>query len=152
MSENLPEVKSQELAPAMVDNYQPPKLDLMNSNVIDQVSRIAEIMCHAKVTVPKHLVGSKGDCFAIALQAAVWGMSPFTVAQKTHLVNGFLGYEAQLVNAVILSSRLIRGRFTYEWDGEGQALKCRAGATVRGEAETTWGTWSYFSKYYYLIS
>ena len=39
-------------------------------------------------------------CMAVTLQALQWNMSPFAVAQKTHLVNGTLGYEAQLVNAV----------------------------------------------------
>lgn len=147
MSENLPEVKTEAPVPIMVDDYRPPVLNLMDGDVISQVERVAAIMCQAKVTVPAHLVGSKGDCFAIALQAAAWGMSPFTVAQKTHLVKGTLGYEAQLVHAVILSSRLIRGRFTYEWGGgEGNSLKCRTGATVRGEAEITWGTWSHISK------
>jgi len=148
MSENLPEVKTEAPVPApvMVDDYRPPVLNLMDGDVISQVERVAAIMCQAKVTVPAHLVGSKGDCFAIALQAAAWGMSPFTVAQKTHLVKGTLGYEAQLVHAVILSSRLIRGRFTYEWGGEGNSLKCRTGAIVRGESEITWGTWSHISK------
>jgi hypothetical protein len=37
------------------------------------------------------------------MQAAQWGMNPFAVAQKTHVVNGTLGYEAQLVNAVVSS-------------------------------------------------
>jgi hypothetical protein len=40
------------------------------------------------------------------------------VAQKTHLVNGVLGYEAQLVNAVISSSNAIVGRFHYEYEGD----------------------------------
>jgi hypothetical protein len=46
------------------------------------------------------------------------GMNPYAVAQKTHLVNGVLGYEAQLVNAVISSSNAIVGRFHYEYDGD----------------------------------
>jgi hypothetical protein len=41
------------------------------------------------------------------MQAAQWGMNPFAVAQKTHVVNGTLGYEAQLVNAVVSSSNLL---------------------------------------------
>lgn len=40
------------------------------------------------------------------------------MAQKTHLVNGVLGYEAQLVNAVISSSNAIVGRFHYEYEGD----------------------------------
>ena len=40
-------------------------------------------------------------------------MNPFAVAQKTHVVNGSLGYEAQLVNAVVQASGAIDGRFHY---------------------------------------
>jgi hypothetical protein len=118
----------------------------MNKSVITQVERIAEIMCRAKVTIPSHLAGSKADCFAIALQAAAWGISPFVVAQKTHIVKGTLGYEAQLVNAIILGSRLVQGRFSYEWEGVGNSRRCRVGATIRGENDITWGTWSEFGK------
>ena len=45
-------------------------------------------------------------------------MNPYAVAQKTHLVNGVLGYEAQLVNAVIASSSAINGRFHYRYGGD----------------------------------
>nr|WP_308736935.1 recombinase RecT [Salmonella enterica] len=58
-------------------------------------------MADSQVTVPAHLAGKPADCMAIVMQAMQWGMNPYAVAQKTHLVNGVLGYEAQLVNAVI---------------------------------------------------
>lgn len=54
---------------------------------------------------------------AVAMQAAQWQMNPFAVAQKTHLINGVLGYEAQLVNAVISRSGVLASRFDYEWYG-----------------------------------
>ncbi|HCW3117109.1 TPA: recombinase RecT, partial [Citrobacter amalonaticus] len=53
----------------------------------------------------------------VAMQAAQWQMNPFAVAQKTHLINGVLGYEAQLVNAVISRSGVLASRFEYEWYG-----------------------------------
>ena len=68
-------------------------------------------------------------------------MNPFAVAQKTHLVNGTLGYEAQLVNAVLEASGAIIGRFRYEYQGEGNGLKCRVGAIPRGESEVVWNEW-----------
>lgn len=46
-----------------------------------------------------------------------WKMNPFAVAQKTHLVNGVLGYEAQLVNAVITTCAPVLDRLHYEWYG-----------------------------------
>lgn len=63
-----------------------------------------------------------GDCFAVCLQSMQWGMNPFSVAQKTHLVNGTLGYEAQLVAAVINSSGVVKDRFHFEWFGEWEKI------------------------------
>lgn len=114
---------------------------IRNPSLMADISALAEIMAGSKVTVPKHLQGNTGDCFAIVMQAAQWKMSPFSVAQKTHLVNGVLGYEAQLINAVIQASGAIVGRFNYEYTGEGESLACRVGAIIEGEAEIVWGEW-----------
>lgn len=108
---------------------------------LERAMQVAEAMASAKVSVPNHLRGSSGDCLAIVMQAAQWGMNPFAVAQKTHLVNGALGYEAQLVNAVIQASGAIVGRFHYEYSGEGDQVSCRVGAIIRGENTITWGEW-----------
>jgi hypothetical protein len=108
-------------------------------------------MAKSAVTVPKHLAGKPADCMAIVMQAMQWGMNPYAVAQKTHLVNGVLGYEAQLVNAVISSSSAIVGRFHYEYGGDWEkiagkkdgrdelGLFVRVGAVLRGETDITWG-------------
>lgn len=79
------------------------------------MDKLAEVMASGNCTVPRHLAGNKGDCFAIVMQSMMWGMNPFAVAQKTHLVNGTLGYEAQLVNAVVTDH--IKGAFHYDWFG-----------------------------------
>lgn len=114
---------------------------LMNPAAMQCMSNFATLMASGKVTVPKHLQGSPADCMAIAMQAAQWGMNPYAVAQKTHLVNGILGYEAQLVNAVLQASGSIVGRFHYEYQGEGAALQCRVGAIPAGESEVVWNEW-----------
>lgn len=75
----------------------------------------SEFMAQGTVMIPDHLKGKPADCMAIVLQAMQWNMSPFQVAQKTHLVSGTLGYEAQLVNSVISSSTAITGRFHYDY-------------------------------------
>lgn len=90
---------------------------LMNAESLERLERIADLMSSGKTTVPAHLRGSKGDCFAIVLQSMQWGMNPIAVAQKTHLVNGTLGYEAQLVAAVINSSGAVKDRFAFEFFG-----------------------------------
>lgn len=114
---------------------------LMNQQTMQSLYRFAETMAAGTVTVPKHLQKQPSDCLAVAMQAAQWGMNPFAVAQKTHLVNGTLGYEAQLVNAVLQSSGAIVGRFHYEYQGQGPQLSCRVGAIPKGEAEVVWGEW-----------
>lgn len=90
---------------------------LMDMASMERLERIADIMASGKTTVPAHLRGSKGDCFAVAMQSMQWGMNPFAVAQKTHLVNGTLGYEGQLVAAVINNSKVVTDRFKFEWFG-----------------------------------
>ncbi len=92
------------------------------------------------VTVPNHLRGQVSDCLAITMQAAQWGMNPFAVAQKTHIISGTLGYEAQLVNALISSSAAIQVRFHYEYggDGWGKLTKSREAKSNRNGRETSY--------------
>lgn len=91
---------------------------LFSPTAMQQMNQIATLMASSVCTVPKHLQGNPGDCFAIALQAMQWGMNPFAVAQKTHLVQGTLGYEAQLVNAVITTMAPTKGRLKFDWYGD----------------------------------
>ncbi|MBN1088084.1 recombinase RecT [Pantoea sp. 1B4] len=128
------------------------KAAIFSPSGLHKLQAFAEVMAQGKATVPAHLSGKPADCLAIALQAAQWGMNPYAVAQKTHLVNGTLGYEAQLVNAVITSSTAVQGRFKYEYGGDWEKFKpgaanasnerglsVRVGAVLRGETEITWG-------------
>ncbi|EEX7359400.1 recombinase RecT [Escherichia coli] len=112
---------------------------------MNQLVRFAELMSQSKATVPKHLEGKPADCLAVTMQAAQWGMNPFAVAQKTHVVNGTLGYEAQLVNAVVSSSSLLATRLNYRWIGDwsnvngktdkSPNLTVTVSAVLKGEAE-----------------
>ncbi|MGF6444355.1 RecT family recombinase [Paraburkholderia youngii] len=86
---------------------------------IQAINTIAETMAGGKVAIPVHLRGNKADCFAVAMQAFQWRMNPFAVAQKTHISQGGqLGYEAQLVNAVVSNLAPITGRPDYEFLGD----------------------------------
>lgn len=113
----------------------------MQPQAMQALVQFAELMSKAAFTVPKHLQGKPSDCLAIAMQAQHWGMDPFVVAQKTHLVNGTLGYEAQLVNAVIQNSGAVEGAPSYEYRGEGSNLECRVGFILRGHKSITWNEW-----------
>ncbi len=95
-----------------------PTAMVLDTATIDSVMRVAEIMATGKSTIPQHLRNNPGDCMAVVMQAMQWQMNPFAVAQKTHIVNGTLGYEAQLVNAVVSSSPLLISRLSYVWEGD----------------------------------
>lgn len=134
-----------ELAEAKTQDF------LLNTAMFEQIDRFAQIMASGKATIPNHLKNSPADCMAVTMQALQWGMNPFSVAQKTHVVNGSLGYEAQLVNAAVSSSTAITGRFHYEYGGdwisdEDETAWCRVGAVLRGEDEITWGETVYPAK------
>ncbi|MBK0003406.1 RecT family recombinase [Erwinia sp. S38] len=147
---------------------------IFNVQALGQLQAFAGLMAQSAVTVPAHLAGKPADCMAIVMQAMQWGMNPYAVAQKTHIVNGVLGYEAQLVNAVIASSSAIQGRFHYRYGGEWErctttretaedkpgkngkrvrgwtdedeiGLFIQVGAILRGESEITWGEPLYLS-------
>ncbi|WP_205169570.1 RecT family recombinase [Burkholderia sp. LMG 13014] len=118
---------------------------ILSDESMDRMIRIADLMSTGKTTIPKHLQGNQGDCFAVCMQAMQWGMNPFSVAQKTHLVNGTLGYEAQLVIAVLNSSPALATRLNFAWSDNwagtnGKTDKspdrwAQVWATLRGETE-----------------
>ncbi len=112
--ENMNIVTAEQQAPNTISATN----SIFNVQALTQLQAVAGLMAQAAVTVPEHLRGNPADCMAIIMQAMQWGMNPYAVAQKTHLVNGVLGYEAQLVNAVISSSNAIVGRFHYEYEGD----------------------------------
>ncbi|MEB8380644.1 recombinase RecT [Acinetobacter junii] len=118
---------------------------MMNEAVMVRIESMAARMATSKITTPKHLQGNEGDCMAIIMQAMQWGMNPYAVAQKTHLVNGTLGYEAQLVNAVITARAPVKERLNFEWFGDWSKVNgkedkssdkgVRVSATLRGEQQ-----------------
>lgn len=91
---------------------------VLDGDSLDKMMRLADVMATGRATLPKHFNGNSADCLAVIMQAMQWKMNPFAVAQKTHLVNGVLGYEAQLVNAVITTCAPVVDRLHYEWFGE----------------------------------
>jgi hypothetical protein len=133
------EEQSSELQRLLQGDYSPRYM--MEGDAMDKMLELAKQMATSKLSVPEHLRGNIGDCLAIITQAMLWNMNPFAVAQKTHVVSGRLGYEAQLVIAVVQNSGAIRGAFHFESRGEGAAVETRAGAVLRGETEITWGEW-----------
>lgn len=118
---------------------------IFNPQSLMQLQQFAQVMSEGVVAIPQHLRGKPADCLAVTMQAAQWGMNPYAVAQKTHIVNGALGYEAQLVNAVVSSSNLLASRINYSWSGDwskctgkndkSDFLTVTVSAVIKGESE-----------------
>lgn len=91
---------------------------ILNPQSFTAITTVAKFMASGRATVPQHLRGNEADCFAVTMQAMQWRKNPFAVAQKTHLVNSTLGYEAQLIIAIINTSGAIIGSLDFEWGGD----------------------------------
>lgn len=106
---------------------------LLDFRMIEKMNDLAKLMATATIAVPAHFRGKPGDCLAVVMQSAQWGMNPFAVAQKCFNVNGVLGYEAQLVGAVVNTRAPIIGRLQYEWFGPWEKI---LGKFVERESKT----------------
>lgn len=84
-------------------------------DALDRITNFASLMASARISIPAELQKNPGDCLALCLQAHAWGMNPFAVAQKSHVIKGRLGYEAQLINAVIVRHAPIEHRPVFTW-------------------------------------
>ena len=91
---------------------------IFNVQALSQLTAFAELMSAASIAIPDHLAGKPADCMAIVMQSMQWGMNPYAVAQKTFFVGGKIGYEAQLISAILSSTGAIRGHFHYEYAGD----------------------------------
>jgi hypothetical protein len=111
-----------------------------------EVMEFAKCMAVADTAVPKHLRGNPGMCLAICVQALEWRFSPFAVANKSYVVNDRIGYESQLVHAVIEQRAPIIGRMRHKFEGEGDDRRCIVSATLRETGETLEYTSPAFAK------
>jgi RecT family len=95
---------------------------------IEQVMTFAKGMSTAGHFLQKEFRGNVGACLAITMQAIRWRMEPFQVASKAYVVNDRVGWESQLVHAVINSCAPLQHRVDCQYEGEGQNRSC----TIRG--------------------
>lgn len=92
-------------------------------NLADVVS-IAQLMAKSGVAVPKHLRENPGACLAVTMFALRIEFDPWAVANKSYSVNDRLAYEAQLINAIILTRSPIAEEPDYEYEGIGGKRVC----------------------------
>lgn len=89
-----------------------------------EVMDFAKTMATAGMMIPKYLRGNPGGCLGITFQAIEWRMSPFQVANKSYVVNDRVGYESQLIHAVVEARAQLRNRLDCAYDGEGATRTC----------------------------
>lgn len=100
-----------------------------------QAMEFSKLMSVSGQAVPSHCRNQPGVCLGIVVQAIEWRMSPYSVANKSYVVNDRLSYESQLIHAVIEQRAPITSRLRHEFSGAGESRKCKVWATARGESE-----------------
>lgn len=99
------------------------------------VMEFAKMMSTADIGVPKHFRGNPGLCLRVCVQADAWGFDPFAVADKAYSVSDRLGYESQLIHAVIERHAPLDGRLRHRFEGEGAQRVCVVTGYMIGEAD-----------------
>ncbi|WP_314417803.1 RecT family recombinase [Pseudescherichia vulneris] len=117
----------------MIDNIS----ILTNGELFERLRTLSAVMANSGAFVPEHFRGKPDACMAVVMQAARWGMDPFAVAQKTFIVgnSGVLGYEAQLVNAVVTNMSPTKDRLHFEWFGEWENIVGRFVEKTNGQGK-----------------
>lgn len=117
---------------------------LMDVAAMGHMMNVATFMAGGTMTLPVPYQKNPANCLAVVMQAAQWKMNPYAVAQKTHFVNGNIGYEAQLVSAVIQQSGAVNGMFKFEWFGPWEKI---VGKIIERESKTKKDDNGYAKKY-----
>lgn len=112
---------------------------IIQTDIFDRVMALATLMANGTISVPKHLQKNQADCAAIVMQSMQWGMNPWAVASKTHKTqSGILGYEAQLVNAVIMANGPMEAYPRYEFIGDWSRILGRVKEIPANEEKGKW--------------
>lgn len=103
-------------------------------NLAQQIE-FAQLMARGGPMVGKPFRNNPGACLGIATQAWRWGQDPYSCSQKAYLVGDTIGYEAQLIHAIILTNAPLTRRPKFEYSGEGPTRRCKVSFFVKGEPE-----------------
>jgi hypothetical protein len=114
----------------------------LDTGKFEQTWRAANVLAKSDL-VPAQYRNKPENCFLAFTMSAQVGMNPFTLMQKTYVVQGKLAMEAQLIIALMNT----RGPFTepvqWKFEGQGEQRKCTAYAKhkITGntcESTVTW--------------
>jgi len=103
-----------------------------------QVMELAKTMATCRAGIPAWLRGSIGDCLMICSRAIRWGLDPFFVAEQSFMMEGKggevkVGYQSQLIHALIEAMAPLKGRLRHRFEGEGDDTICVVWGTFKGE-------------------
>lgn len=99
---------------------------------VEDIKRMASMLSKSGVLVPKAFRGQFDLCLGITYQAALWKMDPVAVCKKAYVVNDQIGYEAQLINALILPHLDDLPDYKYEGTAK-QSRQCTVTARYKGQ-------------------
>lgn len=102
---------------------------------VEDLEKIAMRLARGMVAVPAHCRDQPGVVYALCMQALEWGMPIMSVINKSYVPRGGdrIGYESQLLHAVVERNAPIKGRLRFEIIGEGDDRRCKVWATFKGE-------------------
>lgn len=115
---------------------------LLDSAKFNQAWRAATMFSKSKL-VPATFQGAPESCFVAMHMAVRLNLDPMMVMQKTYIVHGRPGMEAQLVIALVNARGPFKGPIQWEVTGQGDNRQWTAYAIHRGtgercEATVTW--------------
>ena len=102
---------------------------------VNDLEQISLRLARGMVAVPNHCRDQPGVVYALCMQALEWGMPIMSVINKSYVPRGGdrIGFESQLLHAVIEKNAPLKNRLRYEILGEGQERRCKVYGTFKGE-------------------
>lgn len=120
---------------------------LFDTAMFNQAWRVAKAFSDSRL-VPAHFQGNTAGVFVVLHMATRMELDPFMVLQKTYMVKGRPGMEAQLIIALVNARGPFEGPIQWEMSGEGDKRQCTAYAYHRetGEKCAMTVTWDMVKK------
>jgi len=103
---------------AMTENSSLGLSQITNAAAMKAYMDFGSFVSKGNATLPAHLKGNAADCTAIAMRADRWGLDFYGLAEKTHMINGKLGYESQVIGAVMKNMGAIKEALHIEYFGD----------------------------------
>lgn len=105
-----------------------------------EAMEFAKMMSVSGIMIRPQFRNNPGACLAIAQQAWRIGMDPFVVANKAYITRSKggdenIGYEAQLVHAIVNTRAPLTRRLQVTYLGAGQDRQCKVVGWLTGEPD-----------------